>query len=264
MSGTENLRHWSALEKTDPAHTRPFNRGRFQGTATRPIYHEQRLTEHFGPCGIGWGMGKPEFTLIPARDELVVYCTVMLWYRDGETRGESWGVGGDKVLAQQSSGPFINDEAYKSAYTDALGNAMKHIGVGADVHMNRFTDSKYVRDLREEFGSEPEAPQRPAGEPSRPPAPNGAAKPFLAQIRSAAVGTAHPRYNDAVAAKKRMMASIDIADTPNLIDDIFLSNEPDLRLINEVSPKSYDDLMSNGASRKLALVAGKLDAAFTS
>jgi hypothetical protein len=226
-----NLRHWSALERTDPAHTRPFNRGRFQGTATRPIYHEELLTKHFGPCGIGWGMGKPEFTLVPALEELVVYCTVMLWYMDGETetRGESWGVGGDKVLAQQSSGPFINDEAYKSAYTDALGNAMKHIGVGADVHMNRFADSKYVRDLREEFAGGPEAPQKPADERSLPPISNGAARPSPTQARSAGSEAGQLKLSTI---RDRIMAEIQTKTTRVAIDAYEKLCAPDIELIS--------------------------------
>jgi hypothetical protein len=56
-----NLRYWNALGKTDPAHTKGFKRaGGFSGTAIKPIWITQRLTELFGPCGSGWGFEAPQ------------------------------------------------------------------------------------------------------------------------------------------------------------------------------------------------------------
>jgi len=153
-----NLRHWEALGHTDPAHTKAFQRaGGFRGTAIRPIESVRRMTEHFGPCGMNWGMEKPEFQLVSAGEELLIFCTVQLWYIEQEAidagceRAVVYGVGGDKVRVQQQRGLVNNDEAFKAAYTDALGNAMKHIGVAADVHMGLFDDSKYVREAAEAF-----------------------------------------------------------------------------------------------------------------
>jgi hypothetical protein len=156
----DNLRHWSALSKTDPNHTKPFKRsGGFGGTAIKPIWTELRMTEHFGPCGVGWGMYQPEFKLVPieGNNEVLVFCTVGLWYvEDGKDLSPTelpcvYGVGGDKVVARGRDGLRTSDEAFKSAYTDALSNAMKHLGVAADVHMGRFDDSKYVASMRAEF-----------------------------------------------------------------------------------------------------------------
>ncbi len=166
---TNNLRHWSALGRTDPAHTKQFQRaGGFKGTAVKPIWTELRMTEHFGPCGIGWGMEKPEYTLVPACEELLVFCTVRLWYRDGSDGevGTVYGVGGDKVVARFKSGLATSDEAFKAAFTDAIGNAMKHVGIAADVHMGLFDDSKYVRDTGAQFSkSAAKAPAEPADAP---------------------------------------------------------------------------------------------------
>lgn len=152
---TDNMRIWDALSKTDPKHTKPFKRaGGFSGTATKPIWLLKRLTEFFGPCGSGWGMDKPEFQIVNAGDEILVFCTVGLWYRDGdEMPGRVFGVGGDKVTAKRQSGSFNNDEAFKASYTDALSNAMKQIGVAADIHMGLFEDQKYLREVSEEFGA---------------------------------------------------------------------------------------------------------------
>jgi hypothetical protein len=166
----DNLRHWNALGKTDPKHTKPFSRaGGFKGTATKPIWLTMRLTEHFGPCGLGWGMTKPEFQTVTAGDEILVFCTVGLWYIDAEdpdTEMTVYGVGGDKVLTKRASGPFANDEAFKAAYTDALSNAMKQIGVGADIHMGLFDDNKYVAETRKEFAEHEAAADKPKPAPA--------------------------------------------------------------------------------------------------
>lgn len=160
-----NLRIWDALGKTDPKHTKGFQRsGGFKGTAVKPMWSNLRMTEMFGPCGIGWGMEKPTFETREAADEMLVFCTVALWYIEGETRAFVYGVGGDKYLIKQTSGLRTSDEAFKMAYTDALGNAMKFIGVAADVHMGLFDDSKYVESMKAEFAPKPE-PQ-PEAEPT--------------------------------------------------------------------------------------------------
>lgn len=172
-----NTRLWDKLGKTDPAHTKGFKRaGGFSGTAIKPMWSFQRMTEEFGPCGLGWGVNEPSFQVVPGSDgEVLVYCTVSVWYneyRDAEgsrTAGlqassKVFGVGGDKVVVKQSSGLRSDDEAFKKAYTDAIGNALKLIGVGADVHMGLFDDSKYVQEMEQEFS----APKPPSKAQSRP------------------------------------------------------------------------------------------------
>lgn len=147
----DNLALWEALGKTDPRHTKPFKRaGGFTGTAMRPIWIIQRLTEQFGPVGQGWGMGRPTFELVHASEgEVAVYCTVECWHSDPSN--VFYGVGGDKAVGKNKHGLNVDDEAFKKAFTDAVGNAFKFLGVGADVHMGLFDDSKYVRDTAREF-----------------------------------------------------------------------------------------------------------------
>lgn len=150
---TDNLSIWNKLGKTDPAHTKGFKRaGGFGGTAIKPIYTEQKMTEEFGPCGTGWGFTEPTFQTVPASEgQIAVYCWLSLWYvLDGKKSALVPGVGGDMVVVKQSSGLRTDDEAFKKAFTDAIGNAMKHIGMSADVHMGLFDDSKYVSDRKAE------------------------------------------------------------------------------------------------------------------
>lgn len=168
----DNLRIWDALGKTDPSHTKQFKRsGGFSGTAIKPMWANKRMTEFFGPCGVGWGQTEPVFQLVPAEDEIMVYCTVGVWYlANGERTLPVYGVGGDKVLIRGKEGTRSSDEAFKAAYTDAIGNATKFIGVGADIHMGLFEDNKYVQAMKEEFKEQVEdevaiqkvAPSEPA------------------------------------------------------------------------------------------------------
>lgn len=147
MSNTEL---WEALGTTDPAHTKGFKRaGGFSGTALKPMWVWQRLTERFGPFGVGWGCFEPSFQVVPADKETLVYCTVSAWH--GAPGNVLWGVGGDKAVSVNKYGAQADDEAFKKAFTDALMNAFKFIGVGADIHMGMFDDNKYVQEAANTF-----------------------------------------------------------------------------------------------------------------
>lgn len=158
---------WDILSKTDPSATKSFTRGGgFKGTAIKPMWSVKRLTEEFGPCGEGWGVEEPAFQVVPASDgQVAVYCTVCCWYNHPKKQSgphRLYGVGGDLVVVKQQSGLRTDDEAFKKAFTDAVTNAFKYIGVGADVHMGLFDDSKYVNEMRQEFAEElKQAPSTP-------------------------------------------------------------------------------------------------------
>lgn len=176
---SDNLELWNKLGKTDPAHTKSFTRaGGFRGTAIKPMWSYHRMTEEFGPCGIGWGIGYPQFQVVAAGDETLVYCTASVWYRDADNC--VYGVGGDKVLSKTKNGLATDDEAFKKAFTDAVTNALKLIGVGADVHMGMFDDSKYVNEMKAEF-AEPKqevAAPKPANQLKK----NGSWEALMAEI----------------------------------------------------------------------------------
>lgn len=161
---SENMKIWEQLSKTDPKHTKGFKRaGGFSGTAVKPQWVIQRLSEVFGPCGSGWGFTQPQFQVVPGNNgEVLVYCTVSGWH--GSPDNVLWGVGGDKVVNYIKANEQYNrperwendDEAFKKSFTDALMNAFKFAGVAADVHIGRFDDSKYVREMEVEFSAKPE------------------------------------------------------------------------------------------------------------
>lgn len=157
---SENSKLWDILGRTDPKHTKKFKRsGGFEGTAIKPIWSYRRMTEEFGPCGVGWGVGEPSFQVVPGPDgEMLVYCTAAIWH--GARENIVYGVGGDKAVGKNKYGLVTDDEAFKKAYTDAVTNALKMIGVAADVHMGLYDDNKYVNTMREEFADENDIPAK--------------------------------------------------------------------------------------------------------
>lgn len=185
---TDNMRHWFELSRTDPKFTKPFTRaGGFRGTDINPTWRMMRMTERFGPVGIGWGMTEPVFEMVQEEAGRVVYCRVGIWYRDGDTKSDPvWGVGGDVVSGKRrDGGAFIDDEAQKKAFTDALGNAMKALGVSADVFLKMFDDSKYRAESEAHFsekGKEQKA-QRPTASSSPPSIKEAAVKAFEAEVK---------------------------------------------------------------------------------
>jgi hypothetical protein len=173
---SENTKIWDQLGRTDPKHTKSFKRGGgFTGTAIKPMWSYHRMTEMFGPCGTGWGVGEPQFQIVSGvNQEVMVYCTASIWYAEGEGVSRTvYGVGGDKIVTHIKANAQYNraerwendDEAFKKAFTDAVTNALKLIGVGADVHMGMFDDNKYVNTMRQEFAEEPGPPAK--SEPPR-------------------------------------------------------------------------------------------------
>ncbi|MEJ8308553.1 hypothetical protein [Agrobacterium larrymoorei] len=181
----ENTALWDKLGKTDPAHTKTFKRaGGFSGTAIKPMFSYRRLTEEFGPCGSGWGVNEPVFQVVPGQNnEVLVFCTVSGWYMlDGQPK-TVYGVGGDKVVTYIKANEQYNrperwendDEAFKKAFTDALTNAFKLVGVGADVHMGMFDDNKYVNSMKAEFSGQQQNQNDQADKPGDAPAKPSAA-----------------------------------------------------------------------------------------
>lgn len=160
---SDNTALWDKLGKTDPNHTKTFKRaGGFSGTAIKPMWSYRRMTEEFGPCGKGWGIYEPSFNVVPVGESVMVYCTVSVWYEKADQI--VFGVGGDMVAGKRGNYSMVDDEAFKKAYTDAVTNALKMIGVGADVHMGMFDDNKYINTLKAEFAEQKTEPPAPAND----------------------------------------------------------------------------------------------------
>jgi hypothetical protein len=127
--------------------------GRLKGkTDINPQWRYRVLTEQFGPCGIGWKYTIDEIWNVQAHNEILAFARVSLYVKIGETWSDPIpGIGGSKLVEQESKGPHPNDEGYKMAVTDALSVALKMLGVASDIYMGLWDGSKY----RDALPSEP-------------------------------------------------------------------------------------------------------------
>lgn len=111
--------------------------GRLNGmTDINPMWRIQKLTEMFGPCGIGWKYVVTRREMFPgANDEISCFVDVDLFYKwEGEWSEAIPGTGGASYITKESRGLYTSDECYKMALTDALSVACKALGVGADIY----------------------------------------------------------------------------------------------------------------------------------
>ena len=134
-----NMELWDRLKRTDPNATKPFDRGTFKGTQIDPYFRYQMMTEVFGPCGKGWGYELTD----PIITDGLVFVGAKVWYIDLLTKEKFWSsmqYGGDALTKGKGR---VNDEAMKMAVTDAVGKALSLLGLGADIYMGQFDDSKY-------------------------------------------------------------------------------------------------------------------------
>lgn len=118
-----------------------------------PQWRWEILTETYGMCGVGW---KYEITNtitqdVQATGETLLFLFVNLYIKDGDVWSEPiTGVGGDYIIQKDKNGIHGNDEAYKMALTDALGNAAKMIGVASNVYRGLCDGSKYSKEPQQQ------------------------------------------------------------------------------------------------------------------
>lgn len=140
----EHTELWDKICKTDPKQTKAFGRtGGFKGTAIKPYWLIRRATEEFGVIGIGWGWEELQNVYVAG-----VWCSrVRLWYYYKGKRGqiEQWGQ--TQMENSRKDSDYVDEEAPKKAVTDAVSKCLSYLGFGADVHMGKFDDSKYVAAL---------------------------------------------------------------------------------------------------------------------
>ena len=145
----ENMKHYNNLKAVPRDALKEIGFGKLKGKSDiNPQYRYEAMTQEFGVCGIGWKYDIVKTWTQPANDgQVMVFVEIALYIKDGD----SWGggipaIGGDFLLEKDKNGLHGNDEAYKMATTDALGVAMKMLGVAADVYRGLANDSKYGRE----------------------------------------------------------------------------------------------------------------------
>ena len=150
MCDTEKLSIYNQCKTVPDEAKKEIKGGRLKGmTDINPMWRIKKLTEMFGPCGIGWVIENETYTYkeSDATGEVtVVYELDLKYMYDGEWSLPVHGIGGAFFISQERDGLYADDEALKKARTDALSVACKSLGVGASVYWDRDPDSKYESD----------------------------------------------------------------------------------------------------------------------
>ena len=142
----DNMDVWGKLESTPKEAQKEITAGRLKGfTDINPMWRLKRLTEVFGPCGIGWKYDIVSTNVIPgANDEVAAFVNILLYYKkDGEWSEGVPGLGGSMFVAKEKNGPHTSDECFKMALSDAIGTACKALGMSADIYFSK-DRSKYT------------------------------------------------------------------------------------------------------------------------
>jgi hypothetical protein len=168
---SDNKALWNRVCVTDPKAVKAITGKQYKGNSPKPFWIVERMTDEFGPCGIGWG-----FTILNERMErlsetdLLHVAVVRLWYMLEGKRGELEQIGQTKATYKKSDGGLMVDEdAPKKSVTDALVKCASYIGFAGDIFAGRWDDSKYVAEANKEWRER----EKGQAAPPPPPAPDG-------------------------------------------------------------------------------------------
>lgn len=150
----QNLDLYNRVRVVPDEAKKPIKGGRLKGmTDINPMWRIKKLTEEFGPCGVGWYYKPVDKRLEQAGKEIAVFVDIELYIKIKD----AWsmpicGNGGSKFVTEEKNGLFVSDECYKMATTDALSVACKLLGIGADVY---FQDDRTKYDIKRNENAEP-------------------------------------------------------------------------------------------------------------
>lgn len=148
----DNLEYFNIGRVVPDKAKKTIQAGRLKGmTDIRPMWRIEKLTEMFGPVGIGWNTKTLNKEIIEgANGEKIAVVDIHLFVKykgiDGEWSEPIEGSGGSSFISKEKNGYYTSDECFKMAFTDALSVACKSIGIGADVYWG---DSKYNKPTTE-------------------------------------------------------------------------------------------------------------------
>lgn len=166
-----NLSIYDSVREVPKEAKKEIEAGRLKGKHDiNPMWRIKKLTEVFGPAGFGWYTEIVRtWTEVSESGEMAVFVDINLYVKkDGEWSRPIFGNGGNKLIAnekkyengQQVYIPYLDDDAYKKAYTDAISVAAKALGVGADVYFEK-DKGKYASEVKPSLEQTQQAPSKP-------------------------------------------------------------------------------------------------------
>lgn len=142
----DNMKLWDAVEKTNPAHTKPAKIGGMSITAIAPQAQIKNATEQFGPYGKGWGFKKIDLDFSLAESLKLIIFKGVFFFPGGEFEI----INSNKLFMDRAQ-QMVDADFAKKIETDALTKALSKLGFNADVFMGRFDDNRYVQEMTNEF-----------------------------------------------------------------------------------------------------------------
>lgn len=149
MHDDNNLTLYNRVRSVPKEAKKQITAGRTKGfTDINPMWRIKKLTEEFGPCGIGWYYKPVNKWIEQVGNEYAAFVDIELFVKvDGEWSKPICGNGGSKLATSESKGIYVSDECYKMATTDALSVACKQLGIGADVYFDKDI-TKYTKEVQ--------------------------------------------------------------------------------------------------------------------
>ncbi|WP_375568722.1 hypothetical protein ABWH92_12200 [Ahrensia marina] len=154
MTGN-HLDLWEKFADIDPKFTKEIKGKPYKGTSPNPHYVVRCLTEMFGPVGQGFGWEVTGEGFQPLGEEVLHWCRIRFWH--GEHPGFD-AYGQTKALTKTRNGLQSDEDAPKKSLTDAITKAAAQVGVGANIFLGRWDDSKYVAEVNQAY-RDAEGPQ---------------------------------------------------------------------------------------------------------
>lgn len=138
--------NWTRVATVPPSKLKKIEFGALKGKSDiNPQWRIKAMTEVYGLCGIGWyhELAK-NWTETSPNGVMMAFCLVNVYIKvDGEWSRPICGMGGNELVSIAKGELKQSDEGWKMAYTDALGTALKSIGVASEIYEGNFDGSKY-------------------------------------------------------------------------------------------------------------------------
>lgn len=167
----DNLNLWQSVRTPPKEALKAITAGRLKGkTDINPCWRLMKLTECFGPCGIGWKYIIKSERLEPGDGgEVAAFVDIDLYIKaNGEWSEAIPGTGGAMFVSKERNGLYTDDEALKKALTDAISVSCKALGVAADVYWGadstKYSQRATQAPAKGSYSNEPKKPTeiRPA------------------------------------------------------------------------------------------------------
>lgn len=135
-TATDNLSIYEKVREVPQYALKEIKAGRLKGMSDiNPMFRIKKMTEIFGPCGIGWKYEITRQWIESYGSEVKAFVNINLYINyNNEWSDAIPGTGGSSFVSMESKGAYVNDECFKMALTDAISVATKALGVAADIY----------------------------------------------------------------------------------------------------------------------------------